>query len=76
MNPRLQAAAIQARKSQACHDSDCQQLNVTLNLFTVFITLSITDYKCTVRGLVFSALLHHVVPSSLKLEPTREGRHI
>lgn len=74
MNPHLQATSIQAWKTQACHDSDCKQQKVTLSLFTVFITLSITDYKCTPHGLVLSASLHHVVPSSLKLRPTREGQ--
>ena len=74
MNPHLQATSIQAWKTQACHDSDCKQPKVTLSLFTAFITLSITDYKCTPQGLFLSALLHHVVPSSLKLRPTREGQ--
>lgn len=74
MNPHRQATSIQAWKTQACHDSDCKQREVTLSLFTAFITLSITDYKCTPHGLVLYALLHHVVPSSLNLRPTREGR--
>lgn len=69
-----QATSTQAWKTQACHDSDCKRREVTLSLFTAFITLSIIDYKCTPRGLVLNALLHHVVPSSLKLRPTREGR--
>lgn len=47
---------------------------VTLRLFTVFITLSITDYKCTLCGLLPYALLHHVALSSLTLRPTRDGR--
>lgn len=74
MNPHRQATSIQAWKTQVCHDSDCKWREATLSLFTAFITLSITDYKCTPHGLVLYALLHHVVPSSLKLRPTREGR--
>lgn len=69
-----QATSTQAWKTQARHDSDCEQRGVTLSLFTAFITLSITDYKCTPHGLVLQALLHHVVPSSLKVRPTREGQ--
>lgn len=74
MNPHRRAAPIQAWKTPACHDSDCERREVTLSLFTAVITLSITDYKCTPHGLLLCALLHHVVPSSLKLRPTREGR--
>lgn len=62
------------KKPQTLYDSACEQWKVTLSLFTAFITLSITDYKCTLHSLLLSALLHHVVPSSLKLRPTREGR--
>ena len=74
MNPHRQATPIQAWKTQDRHDSDWERREVSPSLFTAFITLSITDYKCTPHGLVLCALLHHVVPSSLKVRPTREGR--
>lgn len=65
---------MKKKNPQTLHDSDCEWWKVTLSLFTAFITLSITDYKCTLHSLLLSALLHHVVPSSLKLRPTREGQ--
>lgn len=61
------------KKTQACRDSDCKWSGVTLSLFTAFIALSITDYKCTPCRLLLRALLHHVGLSSLKLRPTRDG---
>lgn len=62
------------KNARLCHDRDCEKREVTLSPFTAVIALSITDYKCTPHGLVLFALLHHVVPSSLKLRPTRDAR--
>lgn len=77
MSPFRWGVSIRAWKknhASLCHDSDCKKREVTLSLFTAVIALSITDYKCTPHGLVLFALLHHVVPSSLKLRPTRDAR--
>lgn len=43
-------------------------------IHSLFIILSITDYERTPHRLLLHALLHHVVPSSLKVWPTREGQ--